>query len=565
MKLYTFNRSILLLAIFSLISTVSFAQLLTYDLSNEAATGCANHMNGGYYAFDTFSWDGTSSAIAAAENMTSVSGTANLSYASTTFTLKYYKHINVVNSNGDPTTSGERGDYRIYSDGTITLTDNSVIKLVLTNCISVAKVSWPALLDGPGDNVVGHGWGVIDVGSSDASWVSEFDANGTGQVYIEYSSVSNVLQATCGSTARYDFTVNFYPSSFSREILSRNITVAASPIKGGQNSTMATAVDMSEINLAFNFSAATNGGSGSDKNDLYAEFRTDTPGGSNPATINAIGSDGFWDIGTTLGSFTTSVTFDLSSYGGISDINDIRMLRRATEDADWEVYASQSVVGNTIVCTSVDAFSQWVPGSVGGDALPVELTAFSANVNDNSVTLNWTTATEVNNYGFEVQRASAKLGSNTELSRSAEGWQTIGFIEGHGNSNSQKDYSFIDQSVAERSRSYRLKQIDVDGSFEYSDIITVEVSTPMEFKLAQNHPNPFNPTTRIDFSIPNTMTVSIKVYNSLGEEIAELANRSFSSGNHSVEFNGSNLSSGMYFYTLQADGFSKTMKMMLLK
>ena len=219
MKLYTFKKQLVLLTIFFLISTVSFAQLITYELSDEAATGCANHMNSGYYAFDTFSWDGSSSAIATAENMTSVAGIAGLSYVSTTFTLKYYKHINVVNSNGDPTTNGERGDYRIYSDGIITLSDGGVVKLVLTNCISVAKVSWPVGLDGPGDNVVGHGWGVIDIGNSDASWVSEFDANGTGQVYIEYSSVSNVLQATCGSTARYDFTVNFYPSSFSREIL----------------------------------------------------------------------------------------------------------------------------------------------------------------------------------------------------------------------------------------------------------------------------------------------------------------------------------------------------------
>jgi hypothetical protein len=106
-------------------------------------------------------------------------------------------------------------------------------------------------------------------------------------------------------------------------------------------------------------------------------------------------------LGTTLGSFLP-LLHDLSSYKGISNLSDIRMLRRATEDSDWEEYPNQSVVGNTIVCTAVGAFSQWVPDSVGGDALPVELTSFTAKSINNSILLAWQTATEVNNYGFEI-------------------------------------------------------------------------------------------------------------------------------------------------------------------
>ncbi len=558
MKQYTFNKQLLVIAVLFFISTATNAQLLTYSLTNEAATGCANHMNKGVYAFDTFSWDGSSSSSATAENMTAVAGTGGLSYTSSVFTLRYFKHVNVVNVNGNPTTVGERGDLRIYSGGTITLSDGGVPKLVLTNCITVAKISYPGALDGPGDNVVGHGWGTIDVGSSNADWVSEFNANGTGQVYVEYSSISNVVQAFCGGTARYDFTVKFYPSSFSRNILSRNVTVTTSPAKGRSNSIMATAVDMSEINLAFNFTAAAKGGSANDKNDLYAEFRTDNPGGSSPTGINTIGSDGFWDIGTTLGSFNTSVTFDLSSYAGINDMSNIRMLRRETEDSDWEVYSSQSVDGNTIVCSSVSAFSQWVPASVGGDALPVELQSFNAKVLNNSVLLTWQTATEINNFGFEIERA---LLPTTPLSK----WETIGFVEGHGNSNSINEYSFVDSEKLSGAKQYRLKQIDTDGSYEYSDVVDVKINTPREFKLSQNHPNPFNPTTKINFSVPHVSHVAIIVYNALGQKVVELANREFSAGNHSINFDASNLNSGLYFYNLQAEGFSKTMKMMLLK
>ena len=192
-------------------------------------------------------------------------------------------------------------------------------------------------------------------------------------------------------------------------------------------------------------------------------------------------------------------------------------------------------------------------------AVPVELISFCANYREKKIILTWSTATEVNNYGFEVQRLQ-----NNESVR-LQDWETIGFIEGHGNSNSTKEYTYRDVSKLSGTVKYRLKQIDIDGSFKYSDIIKVVAESPTKFILAQNHPNPFNPTTKINFSIPKQSKVSIHVFNSLGQEMAELVNKDFSAGNHSVDFNATNFNSGIYFYTLQSANFTKTMKMILLK
>ncbi|MCF6270624.1 MAG: cellulase family glycosylhydrolase [Melioribacteraceae bacterium] len=183
--------------------------------------------------------------------------------------------------------------------------------------------------------------------------------------------------------------------------------------------------------------------------------------------------------------------------------------------------------------------------------LPVELIKFFATIVRNKVQINWQTATEVNNYGFEIERSSFQKDGTTPVRTD---WKMIGFVEGHGNSNSPKDYSFIDADNLSGLVKYRLKQIDTDGSFEYSNIIEVEINSPKEFKLSQNYPNPFNPSTIIRYDIPNgdAMFVTLKVYNSLGEEIEALVNERQTSGSYEVEFNAKNLSTGIYFYRLTA-------------
>lgn len=194
--------------------------------------------------------------------------------------------------------------------------------------------------------------------------------------------------------------------------------------------------------------------------------------------------------------------------------------------------------------------------------LPVELTSFSATeLTGGKIQLQWQTASEVNNYGFEIERSgtSAKFGSGRE---------TIGFAEGSGNSNSVKSYSFIDKPLPGK-HIYRLKQIDFDGACKYSKEVEINVTSPSEFALDQNYPNPFNPVTTIKYSIPagteNFLPVQLIVYNLLGEEVSIIVNELQPAGNYEVKFNASNLASGIYIYRLSAGNYSVVKKMTLLK
>jgi len=188
--------------------------------------------------------------------------------------------------------------------------------------------------------------------------------------------------------------------------------------------------------------------------------------------------------------------------------------------------------------------------------LPVELVTFAASIIDNSVLLNWITVTEVNNYGFNVERSIKD-----------EEWMGLGFIEGSGNSNSQKNYSFEDRNVTTGTYRYRLKQIDIDGSFEYSQVIDVSVELPGRFELNQNYPNPFNPTTIISYQLSAASNAKLTVYDVLGSSVATIVNEQQEPGNHKVNFNAAeyNLPAGIYFYKLTADNLSATKKFILLK
>jgi hypothetical protein len=210
-------------------------------------------------------------------------------------------------------------------------------------------------------------------------------------------------------------------------------------------------------------------------------------------------------------------------------------------------------------------------GQLGNSIVPVELTSFSASVSNNSVTLNWITATELNNSGFQIERSVI---SNEERNLD---WEQIGFINGNGTTSESHSYSFIDKILSSGKYSYRLKQIDFDGTFSYSNEVEVDLSLPQTFSLEQNYPNPFNPSTTISFSVPSvvdanfasTTLVQLKVYDLLGNEIATLVNEEKPAGNYEVEFSTSSInhqtSSGVYFYKLQAGSFVDTKKMILMK
>jgi len=207
--------------------------------------------------------------------------------------------------------------------------------------------------------------------------------------------------------------------------------------------------------------------------------------------------------------------------------------------------------------TSVVMMSRVIAWLVDG-IIPVELSSFTASVNDRDVTLSWETATELNNSGFEVER------------NAGAGFEKVGFVPGFGTTTEPRSYSFTDAGLSSGTYSYRLKQIDLDGSYEYSDAVEVEVLTPDVFALNQNYPNPFNPSTKITFSLAVDSKVSLRIFDALGQEITTLVNEDLSAGIHNIDFNAEVINSGVYFYKIEATGANGTQfvdvkKMMFLK
>ena len=250
------------------------------------------------------------------------------------------------------------------------------------------------------------------------------------------------------------------------------------------------------------------------------------------------------------------VVYNYTGHPGIVTEANLRLgIRDNLSDASWDdAGVFPNLVAHTLTLTGQTG-TEYTLASNSADPLPVELRSFTAKIINNAVKLNWKTETEVDNYGFDIERTTDK--SN---------WKAIGFVEGHGNSNSPKEYNFSDSDIGQSGKYYyRLNQIDTDGKFEYSDVVSVEVGAPGDYYLSQNYPNPFNPNTIIKYNIPQESFVTIKIYDVIGNEVQALVNSKQEAGVYEVNFNAGNLASGMYFYRMQTNDFVKLRKMLLLK
>lgn len=198
--------------------------------------------------------------------------------------------------------------------------------------------------------------------------------------------------------------------------------------------------------------------------------------------------------------------------------------------------------------------------------LPVELASFTSTLNERDVTLNWSTVSEVNNSGFEIERSKVKGQPDGEAGQRSNDWSKIGTLSGSGTTNEPNSYSFTDRGLNSGNYNYRLKQIDFNGNFEYFNLSNeVTIGIPVKFSLSQNYPNPFNPSTKINYELPNPSYVTLKIYDMAGKGVAILVNEKKSAGYYTVDFNNSNLSSGVYFYKIDAGEFSATRRMILMK
>ncbi len=232
-----------------------------------------------------------------------------------------------------------------------------------------------------------------------------------------------------------------------------------------------------------------------------------------------------------------------------------------TNDLGYNWTSYNGVTGDELTSISfTNENTGWFAGMNGTmfkyqkDVVPVELISFTANINNQSVQLNWRTATETNNYGFNIERC---IDGDT--------WNNIGFVEGHGNASEPNSYFYLDGNVTGAGKiKYRLKQMDFDGNYKYSNEVEVEI-VPSEFVLYQNYPNPFNPSTNIKYSVQRSTPITIKIFNLIGAEIETLVDEEKPEGSYEITWNAVNIPSGVYFYQLKAGSFIDTKKMVLIK
>jgi hypothetical protein len=260
-----------------------------------------------------------------------------------------------------------------------------------------------------------------------------------------------------------------------------------------------------------------------------------------------------------------------SSAGGTGLTESQMMIQLVYTDAEWDfVNVWEMIPGNYPRLRAIpDA------------ALPTELISFTAVAKQGRIEVKWTTAAEVNNHGFEVERkdvsrrggqarsmtqASSDHAPNLKRETTNTDWIRISFVEGSGNSNISHEYSYLDRSVSAGTYSYRLKQIDRDGKFRYSQEVETSISVPpVHFALEQNFPNPFNPSTMIGYQVPMNGEVTLIVFDALGREVAVIVNEIKTAGTYTVPFDASSFAAGVYFYRLRSGNSSITKRMVLLK
>jgi hypothetical protein len=319
-------------------------------------------------------------------------------------------------------------------------------------------------------------------------------------------------------------------------------------------------------------------------------------GGSraNNTQFSNSGYFGFWmKTNSAPAGAQVAITID-DQRSGSSDKTELSTCQTVNNDGAWHLYEwqlpgsgwSSFAGGNGALDStslSLDAVMFYAPNGSpdwtlylddvsynASSPLPVELEHFSVSGSRLSALLNWRTASELDNYGFDVERRSASRPASTQAgSRTPEAWTKIGFVQGYGTSNAPHAYVFDDAVPAPGSYAYRLRQIDRNGAFRYSSELNLTIgSAPAAFALGQNFPNPFNPTTAIRFSIPEEAAhelVTLKIYDMLGREVAALVNERKDAGTYSVQWNAAGMPSGTYFYRLRAGALNETKKLSVVK
>jgi hypothetical protein len=282
---------------------------------------------------------------------------------------------------------------------------------------------------------------------------------------------------------------------------------------------------------------------------------------SNPGYVPTKTVSRQWDITRATSDIdSATIQFQFNAGEGLSDYGTGEIGHWNSSFSFYDAISAGISGSGPYVITNIQPITTFSPFIVGNSgSMPVELSSFTANVISRDVKLNWTTATETNNAGFEIQKYTQN-----------DNWTKVGYISGYGTKTTPTSYTFEDKKLNTGKYNYRLKQTDYNGNFEYFNLTgEIEIGVPNKFDISQNYPNPFNPTTKIDFNLPYDSKVSMKLYDISGREVMALVNETKAAGYYTVQMNGNNLSSGMYFYRIVAEGngqnFISTKKLILIK
>ncbi len=295
-----------------------------------------------------------------------------------------------------------------------------------------------------------------------------------------------------------------------------------------------------------------------------------SPCGGSPGSLNAISSVRYYQTallsGTATGGGNVQITYGTDDV--VTDNTTLAVAQCATVNGTYASLGRSASTTSTV--TSDGSGSPYNPASgsylvlatTGSNPLPVQMMSFTAAASQHGARISWQTASETDCFGFEIERMF--VGTDA---RTVSQWISVGFLKGSGTSSTPRAYSYTDTPANAGRYAYRIKQIDANGKSNYSSTVEIELgNTPKEFWLGQNYPNPFNPTTDIEFSVPVDGKVQLKVYNTLGEEVATLLDQIMTAGEyHRVSFDATHLGSGVYFARLQFDGQQLVKKMLVMK
>ncbi len=480
------------------------------------------------------------------------------------------------------------GGFNLASGTTVTVNSNTVEFLTsgkgyffagstgTLTCDGTSSLILNTLYNTPGTIYFSNGSNLVnnltinETGTGNFTLGSSLTINGTltmSNGNLSTGTNSLILGTSTASTGTLNWTSGMIIGGFTRWFNNGTTVSRLFPI--------GTSVYSKQVEIQTNI--ITTGGT------IKAEYIAGDPGVSNLTsltdagsyTIDAYSKTGKWVVTPGNGLDLTGGNYDIKitaeNIVGVSTPAELRIVKRPSTGNPWALDGTHSAGDGTNAIpraarTGLTAFSEF---SIAGNfavnpldgLLPVELSSFTSNVIARDVKLNWTTATELNNAGFEILRSAQNDKDN---------WIKIGYVNGNGTKTTPTNYTFEDRKLTTGKYNYRLKQVDYNGNFEYFNLAgLIEIGVPKKYDVSQNYPNPFNPTTKIDIDLPYDSKVSMKLYDISGREVMTLLNETKTAGYYTVQMNGVNLASGMYFYRIIAEGnsqkFVSSKKLVLIK